>query len=53
MSLERQMERLEHELAATDDPAERKAIQAEMRELRREAAEQERWEREGDERGWR
>ena len=55
---ERELDRLEDELDAvrdSDDPedvAERAAIIREMRQVEREAADEERWADEGRERGW-
>lgn len=52
---ERELERLQEALeraAAEGDDAEVVAIQQEIRDVEREAAEQERWEDEGRDRGW-
>jgi hypothetical protein len=50
---EREIEKLEEQLAATDDPEERRAIRRDMRDIEREVGDYERWEDEGRERGWR
>lgn len=53
MSLEGALATLESQLDNEDDPEERRAIMDELREIERELNERDRWEREGDERGWR
>lgn len=46
------LDRLERELDRTDDPEERKAILAEIRELSRDLAAEEAWHEQGRENGW-
>jgi len=56
MSLESEMDRMEeaHDRALDDgDIEEARAIEREMNELRREMADRDRWEEEGEYRGWR
>lgn len=51
---DREAERIEEELCDPDlTEADRKILQRELRDLAREANEQEAWENEGAERGWR
>lgn len=50
--MERQIDRLEEDLAKTDDPEERKALLDEIREIGRAMAEHERWLEDGRDRGW-
>lgn len=49
---EREIDRLEALLGETDDPAEQKALRAEIREIERELADQERWLDEGFDKGY-
>lgn len=54
-SAEREIEQLEKQLeraVADGDDAEAKAIRAEIRDIERDASERDRWEEEGQERGW-
>jgi len=55
MGIEREIERLESALDQAreeGDYEEQRAIERELRELEHEAAERERWEEEGQQRGW-
>jgi hypothetical protein len=49
---EREIDLLQDQLADAD-PEERRAILREIRDIEREEAERERWEQEGEGRGWR
>lgn len=51
-AFEREYDSLEAELAETSDPKTRKHVIDAIREMEREAQEQENWQREGFERGW-
>jgi len=53
--IEREAERLEEEIAQAEDEGDHESarlLRRDLQELAREAAEQERWEEEGRERGW-
>jgi hypothetical protein len=49
---ERELERLDEELATTDDPEEQRFIRNEMREIHRDMNEEDQWREEGYGRGW-
>ena len=50
--LEKEAERLDEQMAKTTDPAEKKALREELREIARELNDRERWHDEGREHGW-
>jgi hypothetical protein len=53
-AFDREWDRLEEDLANPDNTeADKKEIRRLMREMQREATEQETWEQQGNERGWR
>jgi hypothetical protein len=49
---ERELDLLERDLEDAESEQDRKAIIREMREIERDAAEEEQWREEGRERGW-
>jgi len=49
---QREIDRIQERLDETDDPEERRALIADMREIEREMADHERWLEDGNERGW-